>query len=87
MSTPQKPWEGSAAWCATRMIRRARRERHLTQRQLGTLLNVSHAMVSDIERGRIRITVDLLQKLAGQLDVDFTYSFGGRTYPGERLAR
>lgn len=82
MSTPQKPWEGSAAWCATRMIRHARQEKDMTQAQLGAVLNVSHAMVSDIERGRIRITVDLLQRVAGVLEVEFSYTFGGRSYPG-----
>lgn len=54
----------------------------MTQAQLGALLNVSHAMVSDIERGRVRITVDLLQRVASELGVDFTYTFAGRSYPG-----
>lgn len=47
----------------------ARRRAHLSQRQLGERLGVSHAAVSDIETGKTRPNLDVLAVIAEALGV------------------
>ena len=59
---------------------RCRREQlGLTQRDLGAKLQrpVSHVAVGDIERGKTRITLDLLARLADALDCGPGMFLGG----------
>lgn len=47
----------------------ARRRTHLTQRELGERLNVSHVAIGDIERGKTKPNLDHLAAIAEALDV------------------
>lgn len=59
-------------------IRSVRRRAGLSQSQLAILLTPprSHAAVSDIERGRTAITVDLLAQLAAALNTEVAALLG-----------
>ena len=50
-----------------RRIRDARQAAEMTQGQLGRLMGVTHAAISDIERGKTRLTLELLEQLAVHL--------------------
>ena len=45
-------------------IRKARIEEGLSQKKLGKILGLTHAAIGSYERGRLRITVDLLAQIA-----------------------
>ena len=60
---------------ARKRLRRAREEKGLSQREIADLLGITQATVSDLERGRVQITVDQLAKFARLLDKPFSYFF------------
>ena len=75
MNTPKPRFRVLAA-----MVRRSRRSKGLTQRQLSRALSKSEGYVGHLESGRIRPTVETLKELArvlglvyGQLAVEAGY--------------
>jgi transcriptional regulator with XRE-family HTH domain len=62
-------------------IRELRRERGLSLRQVATSVGCSAAALSYIENGRNRPSVDLLARLAQQLDATFESVLGGALPP------
>lgn len=57
-------------------IRRAREEARLTQQQLGRVWgNVTHAAISDIERGVTRVSASRLAELAKLLNKPVSYFY------------
>jgi transcriptional regulator with XRE-family HTH domain len=57
-------------------IRRAREEIGLSQEQLGRLMDRSHAAISDMERGKTKLGISDLSKLARFLQKDISYFIG-----------
>jgi len=49
---------------ARKRIRQAREEKGLSQRDMAMLLRVTQATVSDLERGRVQLSVDQLERFA-----------------------
>ena len=58
-----------------RRLRRRRRLMSLTQAELGALCGVSFQQVQKYESANTRLSVAMLWKLAGALDVDIGYFF------------
>lgn len=58
-------------------IRLRRRERKLTQEQLGELLELTFQQVQKYERGVNRVSAGRLYEIAGALDVPVGYFFDG----------
>lgn len=69
-------------------LKKARKNKGLTQAQLGKLLNVSDATINRYERGQRKPDPDMLRKLAEVLDVSVDYLVNGSTtsVPNETLA-
>ena len=61
-------------------IRYAREKAGFTQRGFADLVNLSQANWSKIERGKTRITIDLLEKVNSILKLDINYYFGTVNY-------
>ena len=57
-------------------IRRAREEIGLSQQQLGRFVDRSHAAISDMERGKTKLGISDLTKLARFLQKDISYFIG-----------
>jgi len=57
-------------------IRRAREELGLSQEQLGRFMDRSHAAISDMERGKTKLGISGLTKLARFLQKDISYFLG-----------
>ncbi|TVY02163.1 helix-turn-helix domain-containing protein [Cohnella terricola] len=53
-------------------IRSARKANKITQEQLGDLLSISRASLSNIERGRHRIQIHVLYEIAENMDMSIT---------------
>lgn len=68
-----------------RRIRQAREELGLSQTQVGRLLSRprSHAAISDLERGNVRVNVEELGELARILNKDLAYFHG--TQPAQNV--
>jgi transcriptional regulator with XRE-family HTH domain len=66
-----------------RRVRSVRRYRDITQEQLATLVGTSRARVSDVERGRLNITLDTLFKLSRALDIEPWALFTDRVDVGQ----
>lgn len=49
------------------MIKRVRRERHLTQSQLGELIGVQKSQISRIERNAKNVTIETILRVFGAL--------------------
>lgn len=60
----------------TDRIRSLREDNDLTQQQMGDLLNVRQQTYDDYERGKTRIPVDSLIKLAQYYNVSMDYISG-----------
>lgn len=60
-------------------IRRARKEKKLTQEQLGELMGVQRAQVSRIESGR-NLTVGTIVRAFKAMGVPASFSFGGVSF-------
>ncbi len=43
-------------------LKQMRKEKRLTQTEVGKVMGVSHASISDIENGKTHLTLDLIQK-------------------------
>lgn len=56
-------------------FREAKAEARWSQREMAALLGVSQSTVSDIERGRVRITADDLARFTGRLQKPITYFY------------
>ena len=67
-----------------RQIRALRRERSLSQEQLGALAGVSYKFLGEVERGTKGISFDVLVKVAAALAVDMAELV---TYPGSPVDR
>ncbi len=53
-----------------------REQKHMTQEELSIRSNVSRAIISGLESGRVKqTTVKTLKKLADALEVDISYFF------------
>lgn len=61
-------------------IRQARKEKHLTQSQLGELMGVERAQVSRIERGH-NLTIATIIKAFKAMGVPTAFSFGDVSLP------
>lgn len=63
-----------------RLIRKARKEKSLTQEQLGELIGVQKAQISKLESGANSATIDTVLKVFGVLgaDVRFDVFQGGK---------
>jgi len=57
-------------------IRRAREEIGLSQEQLGRFMDRSHAAISDMERGKTKLGISDLTKVARFLQKDISYFIG-----------
>lgn len=53
--------------CRGRMIEILRKTKRLSQTELGQMLKISHAAISDIERGKTDMSIKKLEKLANAL--------------------
>jgi transcriptional regulator with XRE-family HTH domain len=56
-------------------IRRARKEKGLSQQAMGRLFQLTQATISDIERGRVQVTAGQLMRFAQILGKPITYFF------------
>lgn len=52
-------------------IRKYRRKKNLTQKQLGELLELSNTYLSDIENNRTNPSIKTLKKLAKALEISY----------------
>ncbi len=66
-------------------IRQARKERHVTQEQLGELCELSTAHIGHIERGTRIPSIDTLFRIAQALDVSMDYLIFDSIAPDENL--
>ena len=57
-------------------IRRAREEMGLSQEQFGRIMSRSHAAISDMERGKTKLGVSDLTRVARFLQKDISYFIG-----------
>ncbi|MCM1311641.1 MAG: helix-turn-helix domain-containing protein [Bacteroides sp.] len=57
-------------------IRQARKEKNLTQEQLGELMGVQRAQVSRIEKGH-NLTIGTIVRAFKAMDIPAAFSFGG----------
>lgn len=64
-------------------IRELREENHVSQEKLGMYINVEQKSISDYERGRTRIPVSSLIKIAKFFDVSMDYITGVSDVRGE----
>src|SRR6478735_6079128 len=69
-SAPVTTSNGGAPSSAGRLLRVARRERRLRQRDLAAAAGISIAYLSEVEHDRARATAPTLHRLAALLDVD-----------------
>ncbi|WP_372920090.1 helix-turn-helix domain-containing protein [Salegentibacter sp.] len=56
------------------MIRSVRKERHLTQEQLGELIGVQKSQISKLERNVKNVTVETILKVFSALNANITFS-------------
>lgn len=56
-------------------IRQARKEKDLTQKDLGELMKFNHQMITFYERGKAEMNVVLLYKIAKTLNKPIEYFF------------
>ncbi|MFT9385556.1 helix-turn-helix domain-containing protein [Acetobacter sp.] len=82
MSKTRKPVSREAVAIGTR-IRDARQSAGLTQENLGSLMGITGVMVLGYEKGRSRITTELLSKIASLTDVTMAWLLTG-DIPEER---
>ena len=61
--------------CSER-IRQVRESRNYSQKDIARELHVSQRVYSDYERGRVRISVEALQRLAFYYDLSMDYLSG-----------
>lgn len=59
-------------------IKRARKEKNLTQEQLGTLMGVQRAQVSRIESGH-NLTIGTIIRAFKAMDIPAAFSFGSQS--------
>lgn len=57
-------------------IKRARKEKKLTQAELGSLMGVQRAQISRIESGK-NLTIGTIVRVFNAMDVPAAFSFGG----------
>lgn len=62
-------------------LKAARIRKHLTQEQLGMLVNVQKSAISKYERGAIQPSKEILLKLSEVLDVSIDYLLGREPSP------
>ncbi|PQV62234.1 helix-turn-helix protein [Sediminibacterium magnilacihabitans] len=62
------------------MIRKARKERNLTQEQLGELVGVQKAQISKLENNANSATIDTILRIfqALQAEIHFSVTLGGK---------
>lgn len=63
------PWIQQHRWAVGHRLRDLRRERVLTQTQLGTRAGIDNKTISRIENGRHPTSIDQIARLARALDV------------------
>ena len=72
-------------------IKRLRTEKRKSQENLGKVLGISHAAISDIERGRTNLSVEALIKIANFFEVEVQDILGEkqvkRNYPSFSYGR
>ena len=56
------------------MIKAARKERHLTQEQLGELIGVQKSQISKLERNTKNVTIETILKVFKALKANITFS-------------
>ena len=54
-------------------IRHLRKSKRLAQKQLAQMIGVSHGALTNFEKGRRRISIDWLQKIADALNTPLAY--------------
>lgn len=67
-------------------IKRLRQERHMTQEELGSVINVQKAAISKYEVGRVEPSADVLRKLANFFNVSTDYLLGRTSTPSQQSA-
>jgi transcriptional regulator with XRE-family HTH domain len=70
-----KPIATSVKSTLARKLKRLRRQRGLTQTDLGAAASVGRTLVAEIEAGSANPTVDSLEKIAAALKVEFVDLF------------
>lgn len=68
-------------------VARMRREKGLTQVEMAELLGVSQSVVSDYERGALRLHGELIAKVAEMLGISADEILGLAAKPGARTAQ
>jgi len=58
------------------LVQKARKKRNFTQKKLALLLKKSPMNISDIERGKVKITAEDLSKIADALNKPIEYFYG-----------
>lgn len=53
-------------------IKKKRKEKSMTQAELAEKVGVSHATIARYETGKIPLTVEMMQKIASELDIDIS---------------
>lgn len=56
-------------------MKQARKEKKITLRELGEIINASHCFLSQIENGKRNPSPKLAQKIAKELKIDWTAFF------------
>jgi transcriptional regulator with XRE-family HTH domain len=56
-------------------LRKARIDKGLSQQEVGAMLGISHAAIGSYERGRLRISVDLIAEFATIYERPISYFF------------
>ncbi|MEX0810758.1 MAG: helix-turn-helix transcriptional regulator [Chitinophagales bacterium] len=57
-----------------RMVKSVRKERHLTQEQLGRLIGVQKSQISKLERNTKNVTIETILKVFGALKANVKFS-------------
>lgn len=61
-------------------IKELRREFHLTQKQLSSILHISQSVICDYENGNVSPTADVIIKMCDFFDVSADYLLGRTDY-------
>lgn len=60
------------------ILRRARKNKHISQAELARRIDIKQAYISAVEEGKTNITLKTLQKFCKELDIEFKLMAKGR---------